>query len=50
MLAPGNTREKEDANVVCMSQVIVGRTMEGAIVCVCKVLALLPAGIGIMQM
>ena len=39
-LAPGNTREKEDANVVCMSQGIVGRTMEGTIVCVCVCLGI----------
>ena len=40
-------KRKEDDFVASMSWGIVGRTVEGAIVC--KVLAILPGGIGNMQ-
>ena len=49
-LLPASSKRKRGRQRVCMSQGIVGRTMEGAIACVCKFLAILPAGIGIMQM
>ena len=45
---PSAAKRKEDDSVAGMSRGIVGRTMECAIVCV-KVLALLPRGIGNMQ-
>ena len=49
-LTSPEAKEKEDANVARMSQGIVGRTPEGAIVCIyVKALAILPGGIGNMQ-
>ena len=41
-------RKENDDSVAGMSRGVVGKTVEGAIVCV-KVLALLPLGIGNMQ-